>query len=255
MPLIRRFSGDSLAVPELRGEHDRRIVATILSSVPALGSADGWNCRFGRELNATDDRRHFGRHGLPVLEGKCLEPFRVHVANAANWISRSTARRLLQGRGAFDRPRLGYREVAASTNRLTLIAAIVPADVVTTHTIFCLKDPLDLHVQWFLCGIFNSFVANYLVRLRGGTHVTASIVASLPIPKPARDSAVFVRIAALALTLASPDASAGAHAELQARAARLYGCDGAGFSHVLETFPLVDRDERDACARAFDELE
>ena len=112
-----------------------------------------------------------------------LEPFRVHVANAANWISRSTARRLLQGRAAFDRPRLGYREVAASTNRLTLIAAIVPADVVTTHTIFCLKDPLDLHAQWFLCGIFNSFVANYLVRLRGGTHVTASIVASLPDPE------------------------------------------------------------------------
>ena len=255
VPLIRKFSGDSLAVPELRGEHDRRIVAAILSSVPALGSADGWNCRFGRELNATDDRRHFGRHGLPVLEGKCLEPFRVRVANAASWISRSTARRLLQGRGAFDRPRLGYREVAASTNRLTLIAAIVPANVVTTHTIFCLKDPLDLHVQWFLCGIFNSFVANYLVRLRGGTHVTASTVAALPIPKPARDSAAFARIAALALTLASPDARAGAHAELQARAARLYGCDGAGFSHVLETFPLVDRDERGACARAFAELE
>ena len=123
-----------------------------------------------------------------------------------------------------------------------------------THD-FCLKDPLDLHIQWFLCGIFNSFVANYLVRLRGGTHVTASIVASLPVPKPARDSAVFARVAALAITLASPDASAGAHAELQARAARLYGCDGAGFSHVLETFPLVDRNERDACARAFDELE
>ena len=38
---------------------------------------------------------------------------------------------------------LAYREVAAATNRLTLIAAILPADTITTHTVFCLKEPLD----------------------------------------------------------------------------------------------------------------
>ena len=50
---------------------------------------------------------------------------------------------------------------------------------------------IDDDEQAFLCGIFNSFVANYLVRLRVGTHVTTSIIGRLPVPRPPRDSAVF----------------------------------------------------------------
>ena len=254
LTLIRKFGGDGLAVPELRTDRDRRILANVLSAVPALASEEGWNCRFGRELNATDDRRHFGRRGLPVLEGKHLSPFHVTVPDAPNRIPRAIAERLLHGRAAFDRPRLGYREVAASTNRLTLIAAIIPADVVTTHTIFSLREPVDADVQWFLCGMFNSFVANYLVRLRGGTHVTASIIGLLPIPVPTRDAVSFVRIAALARQLSASAADAHAHAELQALAARLYGCDALDFAHILDTFPLVPRATRDACAAALEAL-
>jgi hypothetical protein len=255
LSLIRRFSGDMLAMPELRHEHDRRLLAAILSSSTPLGSADGWSCRFGRELNATDDRIYFGTHGLPILEGKQIEPFRVNVEQASARISRATARRLLGNRAAFDRPRLGYREVAASTNRLTLIAAMIPAGTVTTHTIFCLKDALDADLQWFLCGMFNSFVANYLVRLHGGTHVTASMVSSLPMPMPARDSTAFVRIAILARALAEPHDTDDAYVELQALAASLYGCGTADFSHVLDTFPLVDSGIRYACHAAFTKLE
>jgi len=253
--LIRRFSGETLAMPELRHDHDRRLLAAILFSSGPLGSADGWNCRFGRELNATDDRVHFGTHGLPILEGKQIEPFRVNVEQASARIARATARRLLGSRAAFDRPRLGYREVAASTNRLTLIAAMIPEGTVTTHTIFCLKERLDTDVQWFLCGMFNSFVANYLVRLHGGTHVTASIVSSLPMPRPARDSTAFVRVTTLARALADANDMTDAYIELQALAARLYGCSSADFAHVLDTFPLIERHVRDACRTAFDRLE
>jgi hypothetical protein len=252
--LIARFSGKSLAVPEVRDVRDRQILARIVGSVPALACTDGWNCRFGRELNATDDREHFGTAGLPVLEGKLLEPFHVNVAAAANWIARPVALRLLQGRADVDRPRLGYREVAASTNRLTLIAAIIPPATVTTHTIFCLKGAVDLDVQWFLCGMFNSFVANYLVRLRGGTHVPASAIAALPVPMPSRDSPAFHRIADLARRLAASRTDGDLHAELQARTAVIYGCDALELSHILESFPLVAREQREACAIAYREL-
>src|SRR6187397_3021402 len=71
--------------------------------------------------------------------------------------------RLLGSGGSFTRARLAYRDVASPTNRLTLIAAIVPARVVTTHTLFCLKGEVDEYLQLFLCGVFNSFAANYLV--------------------------------------------------------------------------------------------
>jgi hypothetical protein len=149
----------------------------------------------------------------------------------------------------FDRPRLGYREVAASTNRLTLIAAMIPSGAVTTHTIFCLKNALDLDAQWFLCGVFNSFVANYLVRLRGGTHVTSSAIARLPVPRPHWTGVQ--QIAALARTLAASEDLTGAdYVRLQAAVARLYRLDPSAFEHVLDTFPLVPPAIRESCSRS-----
>jgi hypothetical protein len=161
LTLVRRFSGPGLAVPELPHERDRAILARVLAGAPPLGSGEGWKARFGRELNATDDRQHFGSAGLPVLEGKLIDPFVARAGEATEFIDPAVAARLLGHRGRIGRARLGYREVAASTNRLTLIAAMIPARAVTTHTIFCMREPADELVHWFLCGVFNSFVANY----------------------------------------------------------------------------------------------
>ena len=140
------------------------------------------------------------------------------------------------------RTRLAYRDVASATNRLTLIAAMIPARAVTTHTLFCLKTPHSLAAQHVLCGLLNSFVANYLVRFRVHTHVTASLVSRLPVPFIEPDDAVFERIAALVRVLL--DAAAAVedmeeYAELQARVARLYQMSGGEFEHVLSTFPLI----------------
>jgi hypothetical protein len=188
LTLVRRFSGAAFAVPELADTRDREILARVLAAAPHLGSANGWNAHFGRELNATDDRRHFAAAGIPVLEGKLLDAFAVRPDDAAHFIDPTVARRLLGHRARFDRVRLGYREVAASTNRMTLIAAMIPAGAVTTHTIFCMREPREESIHWFLCGVFNSFVANYLVRLRGGTHVPAAVIHQLPVPVPARSA-------------------------------------------------------------------
>jgi hypothetical protein len=248
MTLVSAFGGDGRAVPDLGTEFDRAVLARLVVA-PALESRDGWCAHAGRELNATDDRHHFGPSGLPVLEGKQLEPFRVRLEGATARIERRTARRLLGDR--IDRARLGYREVAAATNRLTLIAAMVPAGAVTTHTIFCLREPLPEDQLWFLCGIFNSFVANYWVRLRGGTHVPAAVIQRLPVPFGVA-AAAMTSIAELARSLASDNGGGreGA-ARLQAEVARLYGLTHDEFAHVLSTFPLVAADEREAALASY----
>jgi len=145
----------------------------------------GWDARFGRELNATDDRGAFrpGRHGLPVVDGKHIEPFRAALDTIDRSIAAADARRLLRS-DRHQHPRLAYRDVASATNRLTLIAAVLPAGCVSTHTVFCLRTPLPRRAHDFLCGLFNSFVVNYLVRLRVTTHVTTATVEQLPIPTP-----------------------------------------------------------------------
>ena len=96
-----------------------------------------------------------------------------------------------------QRARLAYRDVASATNRLTLIAAIVPARAVTTHTLFCLKTRLPLAEQHVLCALLNSFVANYLIRLRVNTHVTVALVSRLPVPVVRVGHPFFDRLSAL----------------------------------------------------------
>jgi Eco57I restriction-modification methylase len=251
--LLERLSGAQLAIPEIRSREDLTIVADIAHTVPPLEDRGGWHVSFGRELNVTDDRDHFtgDRTGIPVVEGKHLRPFEVEVAAARYYVRRSTVPNLPRVAGAHRRPRLAYREVAAATNRLTLIAAIVPANVLTAHTVFCMKEDLDADAQFYLCGMFNSFVANFLVRLRVTTHVTASIIGRLPVPKPEREQTTFREIVALSRALTAAPGDTQAAARLQALASRAYGLTRDQLQHVLDGFPLVSPEERVAVMRAF----
>ncbi len=240
---LQHVSGDDLSIPDLRSPLDVTIVEQIATLFPPLGDARGWNQRFGRELNATEDRQHFvttGK-GLPIVEGKFLEPFHVDFNRVGNWIAPRDARRLIGTH--HERPRLGYRDVASATNRLTLIAAVLPGGCVSTHTVFCSKQPLDKRALFYLCGLFNSFVLNYLVRLRVTTHVTTAIVERLPVPPRDHAPAALEEIAALAKLLTRARIP-HARARLNARVAALYQLTGEQFEHILKTFPLVPAEER-----------
>ena len=104
---------------------------------------------FGRELNATEDRPHFTARPagpgswLPVVEGKHVSPFIVDARRRRSQSIGASPARCSNRAGRSRRARLAYRDVASPSNVVTLIAAIVPAGVVTTHTLFCLRTPLD----------------------------------------------------------------------------------------------------------------
>ncbi len=246
---LERLSGNALAVPYVRTATDLAIAERAAALFAPLGAAEGWHVRFGRELNATDDRALFRRSGggYPVIDGKHLAPFRVAVADAERRIAAADARRVVPGSG---RARLGYRDVASATNRVTLIAAVLPPRCVSTHTVFCLRTPLPAPAQRFLCGLFNSLVVNFLVRLRVTTHVTTAIVEQLPIPPWSAAPGAAADVAMLARLLARRH-SVEAFARLNALAAALYQLTRDEFARVLETFPLVDRAERDRAMELF----
>jgi N-6 DNA Methylase/Eco57I restriction-modification methylase len=247
--LIHRLSGEGLAIPDFRSVKDVAIAERAASLFPPAGDERGWSARFGRELNATEDRASFDRtgDGLPVVEGKHIEPFRVHTERTRATITRARARRLIDP-ARYARPRLAYRDVAGAGNRLTLIAGILPSNCLSTHTVFCLRTPLAVRAQWFLCGLFNSFVVNYLVRMRVTTHVTTSTVERLPLPTPVDSPRGFREIAALAQLLSRRDDTMAA-SRLQSTVARLYQLSADEFAHVLSTFPLIPREQRES---AFD---
>ena len=191
---------------------------------------------------------------LPVIEGKLLSPFQVHIDRATVGIAPRTASRLLD-RQPFRRSRLAYRDVAGATNKLTLIAGLLPPGTVSTHTIFVSKTPLDPPSQWCLLGLMNSLVANYLVRLRVMTHVTVSLMGRLPVPRPPAASRAFEMLATLSQRLAQTGIGTGAndYAQLNAIAAQLYGLSRDQFIYLLATFPLIAADVRERCVKAFDD--
>jgi hypothetical protein len=271
MAALERLTGSDLALPELTSPIDLTIAERAAALFRPVGDSSGWAARFGRELNATDDRGHFlqadlnvrtarsggaersGGHGLPIIEGKHLQPFGVDLSRPRWRIARDDADRLLGVR--YRRWRLGYRDVASATNRTTLIAAMLPPGTATTHTVFCLRTPLPRDAQHFLCGVFNSFVVNYLVRLRVTTHVTTAIVERLPIPSfdEVPEAAEIVRIAEELgkVRLKADTTIHDALARLNALVAAAYQLSEAEFRHVLGTFPLVPGAEREAALRAF----
>ncbi|HVZ21035.1 MAG TPA: N-6 DNA methylase, partial [Vicinamibacterales bacterium] len=253
---LERVSGpDDLGIPGITSARDLRLLERISSRIAWLGHAAGWNVSFGRELNATDDRDAFtvATHrplSRPVIEGKQVDPFRVALERSTQELRADDDR----ARRVPRRARVAYRDVASATNRLTLIAAVIPARAVTTHTLFCLRTPLPIDQQHVLTALLNSFVANYLVRLRVSSHVTAALVARLPVPVVPPDTSAFDRLNALARTLARasvPVEHMPEYAELQALVAHLYELTVDDFAHVLETFPLIDEATKNACLTAF----
>lgn len=257
--LTRRFlasvSGeDDLGVPEIRSAQDLSIVERLSATLPPLASSRGWGAAFGRELNATDDRDAFRPAdkgpGRLVVEGKHIDPFRVHLERCTHQVPASSPAAASVPR----RERLAYRDVASAGNRLTIIAAIVPADAVTTHTLFCLRTAMPAGRQRALAALLNSFVANYLIRMRVNTHVTVGLMSRLAVPYLPPRHPEAERLARLAASLERRDRAVDElpeYAELQARAAHLYRVSREDFAHVLSTFPLVPSSTRDAAMKAF----
>ena len=82
-----------------------------------------------------------------MLEGKQIEPFRVSIDT-----SRYELRPGADVKKVMRRARLAYRDVASATNRLTLIAAVIPAACRhDAHALLPEDRPLSADAQQVLC--------------------------------------------------------------------------------------------------------
>jgi hypothetical protein len=249
--LLRRLSGPGLAIPYIKRKPELQLVERLVANWPALADERGWGARFGRELNRSDDRSRFSTDtaGMPVVEGKHVDPFDVRLQDCEFRVADEARLPGRELRETVRRHRLAYRDVASATNRLTLIAAIVPPGAVTVHTLFCLKTSMNIDDQVVLCCLLNSFVANYLVRLWVTTHLGTATVERLPVPRPQTGSRAALGLHRLGRQLLeSGGHRADAYAEAQGVAASLYGLSTDEFALVLESFPLVEAGVKEAAA-------
>ena len=106
-----------------------------------------------------------------------------------------------------------------------------------------------------MCALLNSYVANYIIRLRVNTHVTVSLVSRLPVPV-VQPGASALRAARAVCARRStrgpaPVEQMDEYVEIQTIAAHLYRLSPAHFEHVLSRFPLVPGELRQTVLRRF----
>jgi hypothetical protein len=157
---------------------------------------------------------------------------------------------------------LGWGDVARNNDERTLISAILPLSG-TDYTLR-VGFPENRHHVAYLAALFNSFIVDFLLRLRqGGLHVADYILEQLPIPGPLSLSSfegwIISRVTELSYT--SYDVQNFAidmgeygepfcwdqgrrfliRAELDALFFRLYGIERDDVDYIMETFPIVKK--------------
>ena len=291
--LIRKLSPGSFSVLEFKNKVDASI-ADKLSKFPLLrDEVDGsWSVQLVREFDMTNDSHLFetspGPQKLPLYEGKIIHKFTVAWGAPKYWLDESTARQSLLGREEdsgqeleYEGYRLGFRDIARSTDERTMIMAMLPRQIFCNHTlptavVRSVGGGPDLSSALFLCAVMNSFTADYLLRQRVTTHLTFFIVYQLPVPRPSQDSRVFgsivehsARLSCVSLEFADlwqdvmgspwseqkaatgPADRARLRAELDGLIAHLYGLTEEEFAYILTTFPVVPQEEKDAALAAY----
>ena len=142
-PLLERLSGEELTIPGFarrwicRSSNGRRRCSRRSAASRVAGAV---------RPRAERDRRpaalHARRCGSAGGRRETDRTVRVR-SRGGRWRSRAAGRCSAPRSARYERPRLAYRDVASATNRLTLIAAILPPRCVSTHTVFCLRTPLS----------------------------------------------------------------------------------------------------------------
>ncbi|RKN08187.1 Eco57I restriction-modification methylase domain-containing protein [Streptomyces radicis] len=162
---------------------------------------------------------------------------------------------------------MGWRDIARGTDtRTTMLTALPPYGVGHTYP---LLFPEDATAAALLQTCLSSFAFDYAIRQKiAGTHLTYGYLYQLPVPQPAElgvlhvaDDWIMLRVAELAYTshdMADYACDLGddgppfrwheprrelLRAELDAAFFHLYGLDRDEVEHVMETFPIVKRED------------
>jgi len=181
----------------------------------------------------------------------------------------------------YEHYRIFYRNIAASTNERAFIATIAPPGLFFGHTINSVipvqfdveavnpsaisfrgfyNPCLTLAEMAFLCGSFNSFAVDYLIRQKITNHLDMFYVYELPIPRYTTGDPYFAEIvercgmlvcttpeyddlkAELGISqgITDPEERRRLMAEIDAYVALIYDLAEDELRHILTRFPLVD---------------
>ena len=264
-------------IPEVRTSREWALFLRISKRHPGIGSPRaGWGPQFMREVDMTKDRPRFRRSrtagAVAVIEGRMVHQFRHDMKRYVSGTGRRAVWQVqslnapcgihpqfwypkrelpTRVRDRIERERVGFCDITGQTNERSMLAAMIPANVVCGNKVPTMlldaSSSADATHAWI--GIANSFVFDWLLRRLLTTTVNYFILESVPMPAWDPDAPELRAVARLArrLTACPPartDRIAGqvpTRLELEWRVAKLYGVSPAELELIMDDFPLLDR--------------
>lgn len=291
--LIKRLSPDALSIMEIKSEYDLEIIEKLYR-FPRLSESEkiGINVKFVNEFHMTNDSHLFHTSKLddsvPLYEGSSFWQFDGSYSNVRYFLKESDVTQNSPKRisgstwQTHQDIKLAVRLIASTTNERTLIAAALPARVVSNHNVgIVVTNGLSAdfnHGILYLLALFNAYVLDWLIRIEGSTYLKFSSLYRLPIPSMliSSESTKKLMFRAAKLVCTSPEFDdlakavglknhtngatdtaerARLRAELDGLVAHLYGLTEAEFVHILATFSLVADPVRVAAHNAYRDVE
>ena len=273
---------DTAAFPYL-ADRDAGDVFRQMRLYPRFDDREGFEFRAVSELHATADQNLFdvnletAEGTLPVLGGSSInmwspdarKPYGVaREEDLIRHLYQKARAGTTRPRSAFYeieierpddlplfRPRIAFKDVTSPTNSRSVIACLVPPMVALVHTApTLLRRSGDEADEAYLLGFLSSIPFDWYARRWVELHLSFSLLASMPVPRPARTNPVRQRLTELSARLAAVDSrfndwaqalgvSPGslqsdperleALAEIDALAAVLYGLSEANLEYCL----------------------
>ena len=163
--------------------------------------------------------------------------------------------------------RLAYRQNSNPTNRQTLLTTVLPPNVFLGHSLHYIRPihfdgekyvrSISYNEILYLCGMFNSFTVDYIVRKKVDKNISYYHINGLPVPRFDKNNPLHQKIFQNSTMLicttddfiklreeigvsefvTDPAKRIGLQAQINACAAKIYGLTQTEFEFVLETFP------------------
>lgn len=206
MPLevIPLFAPGNLNLMEFKSQPDLMACRSIYkdSVLLSYSAENSWECKFERELqdNGADFIHDTAEGHRPLIEGKCIHQFDYNYSAPTNFFDERAYRKLSKGKSFYSDRRLtkkhdsvvlncsNYRLVlrrqASSTNERTLICSMIqPGDLCGDNLEVIIPSNINETGILLLCGILNSFVADFIIRNKVTTNLNKFFLYQIPVPE------------------------------------------------------------------------
>jgi SOS-response transcriptional repressor LexA len=208
--LIREFSPEDLSFLEFRNQQDIDIALRMYDSHPKLGDESAGEPIHSQslEIHMTNDAAILTENscGLPLYEGRMVDQYDHRAkgyvsgrARAAVWNEFKFGERAktiqpqwrvlkeqvpAKVRTRITRYRIGYGWVASPTNQRSLIAALLPNNSIAGNAVPTILYKYEYEWMYLLwLATANSFVMDFVVRMKVSLNLTFTLLKSLPFPR------------------------------------------------------------------------